>query len=347
MRRKLRLGMLGCGHIAWRHIACLEKIGDCSVVALADPNRDMLDERARQAGGKPEKFEDPLGLIKEADIDAVYFCVPPFAHGAIEKAAAERNLPIFIEKPVAPSLAEAEEICAVLGRDQIVSVAYNWRYIPNAMKMKNLCLKESPIFFRSEWKEKMPGAAWWRKMKLSGGPLVEQASHLLDLGLYLIGPVKRVLSAAIRNDRPRDDGDIPDSLIAVFEFENGTTGELVHTCMLNQLRHRIGVELIFPKMEARLERDGRLELICEKRRAVHGANSDRLLCNLDSYEAESRVFLDAVRSGDRSRIRCTYHDAMRTLALAEAIYESARTGKPVLPAKVVPHTATSSQRRKG
>jgi predicted dehydrogenase len=334
MGSSIRIGIIGCGHIAWRHIRCLKEIGGNRICAIADPNPAMMQERAQEIGGEVACYEDPLALARDAAVDALYLCVPPFAHGEMERIAAARRLPLFIEKPVAPSLATARTIAAILPEDLIVSVAYNWRYIPNVAQLQALCMARTPIAFRAEWKEQMPGAPWWRTMKQSGGPLIEQASHLLDLGLHLLGPVAKVRAAVAKNDRPSDDGDIPDSVMALFEYACGTVGEMLHTCLLNQVRHRIGVELLFPGLEARLDRDGTLRMIGPAGETISGANSDRLLCNVDSYLEESRVFLDAVRTGNPQKIQCTYRDAMAVIALAEAIYESARTGRETIPEPV-------------
>ena len=206
-------------------------------------------------------------------------------------------------------------------------MAYNWRYMPNVEFIQKLLKKHPPSGFIATWKEGIPPARWWRFVKTSGGPVIEQASHLLDLGMYFLGPVKSVEAMTVAH-RPKDFGDIDDLAMAIFEFESGAIGQLIHTCLLNGRIHRIGYDILSWGVEISGERDGSI--------AVRSAKGIQELPGgyEKSYVDESRAFLKAVRTGDTSDIRCTYKEAMESLALGEAIAKAAKTGRKVAVAKV-------------
>ena len=105
---KTRIGFIGAGGIANRHISNLLTFEDVTVVAVADPRRDRAEAVAARVGARAYDGHDPM--LDSETLDAVYICTPPFAHGVPEIASVTHKLPFFVEKPVAADLATAEEI---------------------------------------------------------------------------------------------------------------------------------------------------------------------------------------------------------------------------------------------
>lgn len=323
----IRIGIAGCGHIGHWHVGCLKHIEGARVVAAADPAVQNAQSLAAKAGGGCKVYADPQEMIETAEIDALYLCVPPMSHGAYEKAAVKRGLPMFIEKPITPDLKLARRICDMLPCGLPISVAYNWRYMPNVDAIAKLLKKNKPIGFLAVWKEGLPPARWWRVVKTSGGPIIEQASHLLDIGMYFLGPIKAV-TALSGYYRKRDFGDIDDLYMVNLEFESGAIGQLIHTCLLNSRIHRIGFDVICRDLEVSCERDASVTIRSKEGVRQLPGGYDK------SYVAESEAFLKAVRTGNTGDIRCDYEEAMASIALGEAIYKSGKTGKRVLVEKV-------------
>lgn len=334
MPKKLKAGFIGCGHIAGRHAEVLKTIGGAEITAISDLNEKNAQALIKTYGLKAKVWDSPEDLAKEADIDVLYILTPPFARGTIEKIAVERRLPMFIEKPVSPTLKQAKAIAKMIPDELIVSVAYNWRYLPHIPKMQKLLTQHTPVFFDAAWREQQPDAEWWFQRMLSGGPLVDQASHLLDLGLYLLGPVKnvRAIGRAIL-DVPYK-SDVYDTTLGQMEFENGTLGRLLHINVVNQLHHTIGVDIICPGIEMKCDRVGNLDIIRKSGMKSYPGQADKLMCCPSSYELENKIFLQAVRTGDSSNIRCSFKDALQALALAEALYKAIDTGRQVPVANV-------------
>ena len=110
---RLRIGCVGTGFIAGRHLAALSAIPNVDVVAVADPAKVRAKVVAERFGARV--YDDGVGLIDSQDLDAIWLCLPPFARGPVEQAALARDLPFFVEKPLALDLADSRLVAAAFG----------------------------------------------------------------------------------------------------------------------------------------------------------------------------------------------------------------------------------------
>src|SRR5215212_1629093 len=123
-----RVGFVGAGYIAGVHLGSLLAFEDAEVVAVADPDAQRAASFAARSGGRA--YGTSAEMLDRERLDAVYICVPPFAHGAPELAAMERGIPFFVEKPLATNLETAEEIARKLEAANVpTAVGYHWRYL--------------------------------------------------------------------------------------------------------------------------------------------------------------------------------------------------------------------------
>ena len=86
---KTRIGFIGVGGIAQRHLGVLEQFGDVELAGFADPDFDRAVQAAARFGAKA--FDSANALLDDANLDAVYICIPPFAHGEAERAVIARG----------------------------------------------------------------------------------------------------------------------------------------------------------------------------------------------------------------------------------------------------------------
>lgn len=316
---KTRLGFIGAGGIAHRHFGVLEQFDDIEIVAICDADLARATEAAQRFGARP--FADADAMLDAVDVDAVFICVPPFAHGAPERAAIKRGLPFFVEKPVALDLAVAEAVAAeVAERGLVTAVGYHWRYLDTVDEVQTLIARTPARLLSGYWLDSTPPPRWWWQQDQSGGQMVEQTTHLLDLSRYLLGPVTRVYGLAGHDERPDFPGlDVPTVSSASLKFESGAIGNFASTCLLGW-NHRIGLHLFGERLAIELtDRDVMIDT--GHGRPVRPNGSDPVW-------REDRDFIDAVQ-GKENRIRCPYGDALETLRLCLAVNESARTGVPV------------------
>ena len=106
----VRVVVLGAGGVARRHVEVLSSLDGVEVVAVADPVRAAADALADLAGARA--FSAVEDALDAGPVDAAYVCVPPFAHGELERAVVAAGVPFFVEKPIADDLAVAEDVAA-------------------------------------------------------------------------------------------------------------------------------------------------------------------------------------------------------------------------------------------
>ena len=155
-------------------------------------------------GGYAYGTTDFQTLIEDPDIDLIDICTPNDTHYEIYKAALEAGKHIYIEKPLALNLDQAQEMHKMAeGTDRIIQVAFNYRFIPAVMKAKQL-IKEGflgeVINFRAQYfhtgylNPEKPMTWRLSQEKSGGGALVDLGSHVIDLMLYLAGPFQKIMA---------------------------------------------------------------------------------------------------------------------------------------------------------
>ena len=316
---KTRLGFIGVGGIARRHLDILTCFDDVELVGFADPDRGRADEAAMRFGAR--SFSHHREMLDTQRLDAVYICIPPFAHGEPERDLIERRIPFFVEKPVSLDLTLAEEIsAAVSNRNLITGVGYHWRYLDIVDEVRGLLAANPAQLLSGYWLDSTPPPQWWWKEDKSGGQMVEQTTHLLDLARFLVGEVTDVYGRSGYKDRQGFPGlDVPTVTTASLTFETGVVANIASTCLLGW-SHRVGLHIFADQLAIELT-DRELMVDVGRGRPVRRADGDPVW-------REDRDFIDAVR-GKENRIRCPYDDALATHRLALAVVSSARSGQPV------------------
>lgn len=316
---KTRLAFIGAGGIARRHLDILAGFDDVVLVGFADPDLDRADEAAKRFGAK--SFAHHRDMLDAVRPDAVYVCVPPFAHGEPERDLVGRGIPFFVEKPVSLDLATAEEIAeAVVAKDLVTGVGYHWRYLDIVDEARALLAENPAQLLSGYWLDSTPPPQWWWKQDKSGGQMIEQTTHLLDLVRFLVGEVTEVYGRVGHKDREEFPGlDVPTVTTASLTFETGVVANIASTCLLGW-NHRVGLHIFADKLAIELtDRDIMVDV--GRGRPVRGADGDPVW-------REDRDFIDAVRGGE-NRIRCPYGEALATHRLALAVMSSAQAGEPV------------------
>jgi predicted dehydrogenase/glycosyltransferase involved in cell wall biosynthesis len=316
---RTRIGFIGAGGIANRHFGVLEQFDDVAIVAVADVDMARATEAAARFGARA--FDDASAMLAAVDLDALYICVPPFAHGEPERLAIDHKLPFFVEKPVALDLGTAEDVAASVDRLGLVTaVGYHWRYLDTVDEVKALLSATPARLLSGYWLDSTPPPRWWWKKDASGGQMLEQTTHLVDLARYLVGDVVRVYGQSGHIDRAAFPGlDVATTSTAMLTFASGAIANFASTCLLNW-NHRVGLHLFGEGLAIELtDRDVMIDI--GRGRPVRGTGSDPVVL-------EDRDFIDAVRGGE-NRIRCPYPAALETLRLALAIERSAVEGRAI------------------
>lgn len=329
---RLRIGCVGTGFIAGLHLQALSGFAEVEIVAVADAVPERAQAAVDRYGGRA--YDDGSSLLAAEDLDAVWLCVPPFAHGALEAAALDRALPFFVEKPLALDLPTATVIAEGVRRSALLTaVGYHWRHLDVVAEAAALLEQRPPQLVTGAWLDATPAAPWWSVRAHSGGQLLEQATHLFDLARLLGGEVVTVQALERHVERSEfPAADVPTASVVLLTFESGAIGTLSATCVLGA-RHQVGLRLVADQLVVELiERS----LLDHELRVASGASPTRFeVSDQDAIEREDREFVD-VLLGRTERVTVPYAEALRTQALAVAADRSARQGVPVTVEQAAP-----------
>ena len=322
-QQPVRIGFVGCGGNGKGHLQQLVANADAQVVAVCDVSEQQVQEAAALTGGAV--YSDYKKMLDEHEVDAVYLSLPPFAHGEIEFDIIERGLPFFVEKPVALQIGLANEIAAaVRAKNLMTCVGYQLRY-GGSVDAARAVLQGATIGLASGFYWSGTGRAlagrWWVWEKQSGGQLVEQATHTVDMMRYLVGEIEEVFSYQDQRILGKDVTDCPDVTTFLARFANGAVATFSCTSALHASDFYANfIDLTF--------NDSRLRWTYDSTTITNGPDV-REETGQASFNSVDDAFIQALKSGDRSVIRSDYDDALRTLAVTLAANESARRGQPV------------------
>lgn len=319
----VKIGFVGCGGIARTHMAALGRIEDARVVALMDLDEESAAKAAARFPGAGA-YTDLERMLDEQDLDTAYVCVPPNAHGEIENALVEREIPFFVEKPISNDReTPAKVLEAVEEKNLLTSVGYMCRYHATVEQAREHLSRDEAVLARGGWIGGLPGVFWWRRKAMSGGQIIEQTTHVFDMARYLLGEVRSVFCVG-RTGLMSDveDYDIEDASVCTLTFEDGLVCEISSSCAVGW-REEVTMEVFC--RNSRLRLDG-WNLQVEK-----PGERCEIQSTDDVFLIEDRIWLEAVRSGDGSKIKSPYEDAYRTQMVACAANESLASGRAQVP----------------
>jgi len=318
----VNVGFIGTGGISRAHRKHLKEMDDVNVVAMCDLVEEKVQEAAEEWNA--QVFTDYKAMLNEAELDALYVCIPPFAHEDQEILAAEKGIALFVEKPVSVTMSKAREVDAAIRENGVVSCAgFQGRYLDVIAKAKELLADRTVGLAMGYWMGGMPGVPWWRRKEMSGGQAVEQTIHVTDTALYLLGDVKSVYAGG-RTGLMTDveNYNIEDASAATLIFENGTLATIFSSCFLSAGRRKGGIDIFTKDMTIEYKERKSISVI-------NGDGSELIEVKNDYWQDLDNAFIDAVRKKDDSGLRTTYSDAVKTQEVVMAVNRSLETGEVV------------------
>lgn len=334
MVEKVRVGFVGCGGIAVNHLKGLINNPHVALAAFCDANKDRAKTIAKEFGvADAAVFDKSEEMLEDAPLDAAYFCLPPFVHGA-EFEAIKRGIPFFVEKPINLYLDQAKEIASAVEKKRLItSVGYMNRYRRGVQKVRELLKDDPPILALGGWIGKTPSPAleppiykWWVVKEKSGGQFHEQVTHTVDLTRFLCGEIVEVYALPARgfNKEVAPTYDIEDASVVNIKFASGTVGNLWASCSTNGGGGGVTLNIYANKTSALFTGwEHSLRLLRVKMEPEEITGEPNII------EIEDNAFIEAVRLKDASRILCSYPDGLETIKVTLAANESMTKGKPV------------------
>ncbi len=199
---KVRIAIVGAGAVSdYHHVPGIRLDQRCELVAVCDPNEELLNQRQKDWGPtkKTTEFEK---IAADPDIDAVIIATPNFTHRPIALACIAGGKHVMCEKPLGLNFAESAEMFRA-ARDKNLRhmTAFTYRFAPSMRYVRHLVKSGSlgePRHFRSQRFLDWPETSWgWRQYKnLAGaGDLFDMTIHRIDFSMDLMGPIQTICGA--------------------------------------------------------------------------------------------------------------------------------------------------------
>ena len=207
----LKIGVLGAGHLGKIHLRLLNESEKYELVGFYDPDKNNADKVAKEFGYK--KFDSIAALIDVVDV--VDIVTPTLSHHDCAKQSIKQGKHVFLEKPIANTVAEAEEIIALAKEHNVKGqVGHVERFNPAFMATKDAI--NNPMFIETH-----------RLAEFN--PRGTDVPVVLDLMIHDIDVILSVVKSKVKNINASGVSVIsetPDIANARLEFENGCVANL-------------------------------------------------------------------------------------------------------------------------
>lgn len=328
----MKVGLIGAGRQGKRRARVLQQSEDTELIIVADANYKAAGALADSIGCRAtSNWEDVVAL---EDVEAILVCAPPNLHMSMSIAALEQGKHVLCEKPLARTVDEARKIVAVAHKNKAkLKCGFNLRHHPGiqqARKWLDEGLLGTPTFIRCRYGiGGRPGyeKEWRMKPEISGGgQLMDQGMHVLDLIQWFLGDVSEVfgfLQTAYWDIAP-----VEDNAFALLRTEKGQVASLhvSWTEWKNLFSFEISGKDGYIVTEG-LSGSYGIEKATIGRRAFLAPFKEELIEFRGedlSWQEEWKEFASAIKE-DREPLGSGL-DGLQALRLADALYESARTG---------------------
>jgi UDP-N-acetylglucosamine 3-dehydrogenase len=233
----LRIGIVGCGSVARRsHLPGFRAAGaDVTVFASRSPRSAR---QAAQQWGRGQVVDDWRYVIDRSDVDAIDVCTPNASHAEIAIAAASAGKHILVEKPMACTVEEADDMVSAAVRAGVVLMpAHSVRFMAPFVTMRDAVARGQigrVRSFRCAWghggpQEWAPDATWFRDRSISGGgALIDLGVHALDLVRSILRDEVVTVSALMSpcGESTEESEDVEEVAQLIVRFSDGALGSI-------------------------------------------------------------------------------------------------------------------------
>lgn len=353
---KIIAGIIGCGGIAnGKHLPAIRDLGEVDLIAFCDIIPERAEKAAKEYGAANAKvFTDYQDLLK-LDLDVVYVLTPNRSHSTIAVDALRSGKNVLCEKPMAINYEEAMKMVrAAEETGKLLSIGYQNRYRPDSQYLKKECEAGAlgEIYFAKANAIRRRAVPTWGvfldEYNQGGGPLIDIGTHALDLTLwmmdnykprYAVGTTYHKLNKDTGTANAWGDWDpekftVEDSAFGFVVMENGATIVLESSWALNTLDVEEAATVLSGTKAGADMHDGlRINGVKHGRQFVE--KPDLKAGSVAYYDGvqetpgliEQRTFIHAVKG--EGNLTVLPRQAATVTRILDAIYESAKTGKPV------------------
>ncbi len=345
MEKPIRFALIGCGVIAPTHARSIMELPNARLVAVCD----LVEAKARALAGQfttefgpPAVYTDYHRLLEREEVDVVSVLTPSGTHACIGSDVARAGRHVLVEKPMDVILERADALISTCQAAGVkLGVISQHRFDPAIVALKravdenrlgqlNFCGSHTK-WYRSQ--EYYDSGDWRGTLALDGGgALINQSIHYVDLMSYIMGPIEELSAYCATRAHTRIE--VEDIAVAAVRFRSGALGIIE------------GNTAAYPGFCARLDvygTDG--SVIIENDRVkewrlrsgepypgedgpthfIGGTSSHDIWHH--SHRRQIQDMIEAICTGREPLVNGA--EGRRALQIVLAVYESARTGRPV------------------
>jgi UDP-N-acetyl-2-amino-2-deoxyglucuronate dehydrogenase len=234
MTKKIyNIGILGCGKVAHLHAKAIQNLPFAQLAGVWSRTKSTAEEFAPQY--KSKAYSEINQMIADQDIDLVVVCTPHPYHKEPAIAAAKAGAHVLVEKPLASTLQDCDEIIEACKNENVkLGVISQRRWYQPVQRMKH-AIVEGKIgkpalgtVTMLGWRDKAyyDADAWRGTWQMEGGGvLVNQAPHQLDILLWFMGDIDEVYGHWQNLNHPYIE--VEDTALAIVKFKNGALGNII------------------------------------------------------------------------------------------------------------------------
>ncbi|MDF2157281.1 Gfo/Idh/MocA family oxidoreductase [Algoriphagus sp. CAU 1675] len=230
---EVRWGVIGVGNVCEvKSAPAMNLIPHSKLVAVMRRDEEKVKDYA-QRHGVPKWYTSAQALIDDPEVNAIYIATPPNAHLELTRMAAAAGKPVYVEKPMARTYAECQEMIQICEKAQVpLYIAYYRRALPHFLKIKELMeqgeigeIRTVHINMKQVVEPEIIAKLknnWRINPDISGGGyFFDLASHQLDLLDFFFGPITHASGYASNQAKAYEAEDI---VVGSFAFKNGILG---------------------------------------------------------------------------------------------------------------------------
>lgn len=234
---KLRLGIIGYGNMGMAHARSLMsgKVADMELTAVCD-NSPARIEAVKAAYPQVAVYEDATSLFASNTCDIVLIATPHYDHPSLAIEAFSHGLHVIVEKPAGVYTSQVKAMNEAAAKsDKLFGIMYNQRTNPVYQKLRDMIQRgelgkiKRITWIITDWyrPQAYHDSGTWRSTWKTegGGALINQNPHQLDLWQWMFGMPDRIYAKA--GYGKYYDIEVEDDVVAMFEYDNGTTGQYI------------------------------------------------------------------------------------------------------------------------
>jgi UDP-N-acetyl-2-amino-2-deoxyglucuronate dehydrogenase len=332
----MRIGILGSGNISQTHARAAAEIPGVTVTAVCGTAAERAARLARPNGAAV--YDDLQRFLTHRPMDIVCIGTPSGLHAEHAIAAVRNGLHVLVEKPLDISTARIDDLLAEADRAGVkVGVFFQDRLKPGFLQAKALIDQQrlgTPVLasVRVKWHrdaEYYAASRWRGTWALDGGgALMNQGIHGVDALLWLFGGVERVM--AIAGTRLHHI-EVEDTAVAVLRFASGALGVIEASTAVFpgyprrlELTGALGTLILEGDDLVAVDLHGQADATSRRPASPSAAATSPVVSDATAHQRVIVDFIEAIRQ--HREPACNGREARRSVALVEAIYESARIG---------------------